>query len=165
VFKWNGTVWQYVGGQVNADLNAISVTLSQFSDYALFETDEVYLNCRVFVEGAYQTGSNEMHFDLNNAELIPTTSSYPDHRIVSSIPDNIADWIYLELRTTADGDAKASRSFFMRNDGWIIDDDGSTSDLAVAGVTEGNYFIVIQHRNHLPIMSSSALLLSGNGSP
>ena len=65
----------------------------------------------------------------------------------------------VELRTgTASGTKVATRAGFLKSDGTIVDTNG-TSPLQFAGLGEGNYYVVVRHRNHLAIMSASAISL------
>jgi hypothetical protein len=41
---------------------------------------------------------------------------------------------------------------FISSDGTVVDTNG-TSALTFHGLAEGSYYVVIQHRNHLPVMS------------
>ena len=160
VFRWNGMAWQCLGGTVNTYLKKVTVPLSQFSNFALFAVDEVLLNLKVFLEGPYVL--DYMITSLEDGGYIPTTSPYEDARTLVSIPDNIVDWVFVELRSTADGEAEASRSFFLRNDGMVTDDDGATTDLSLTGADDGSYFIVVKHRNHLAVMSATAQPLNSS---
>jgi len=45
----------------------------------------------------------------------------------------------------------------------VVDTDGA-SNVSFTGVSPGSYYIVIRHRNHLAIMSASAVALSGSSS-
>ena len=47
----------------------------------------------------------------------------------------------------------------MLSDGSVVDLDGS-SQVKFNGIVPGNYYIVIRHRNHLPIMSANPVNLS-----
>jgi hypothetical protein len=69
----------------------------------------------------------------------------------------------VELRTgTASSTKVASRAGFLKSDGSITELDG-TGMLTFTGLSPGNYYIVIRHRNHMPVMSASAVALSGSG--
>jgi len=162
VFRWNGTAWQSMGGIVNAGSNEITVELTEFSDFALFSVNQVLLSIKVFLEGPYSASGDSMSTDLKAGGYVPLLSPYDDDRSVTSVPDNIVDWIFLELRSTATGDATTSRSFFLRKDGMITDDDGATTELSLAGADDGSYFIVVRHRNHLAVMSATAQPLNGS---
>jgi len=121
-----------------------------------FGSPSVLVDVKVMIEGAY-AGSSNMNTTLLTNNFIPTTSPYADDRTVSSIPANVVDWVLVELRKTNDGVAEVSRSAFLSTDGSIVDDDG-TSKVSL-DVSADNYFIVIDHRNHLPIMSSAVVAL------
>ena len=85
--------------------------------------------------------------------------------LLGNIPDpDIVDWVLIELRTgTASGTKVGTRAAFLKSDGTIVDIDG-TSPVRFAGLTEGNYYVVVRHRNHLAIMSANAIPLSGSSS-
>ena len=67
----------------------------------------------------------------------------------------------MELRSVPEGPSVAGRSFFIKRDGHIVDEDGITENLTLTGVGDGSYHIVIRHRNHLAIMSAGAQALNG----
>ena len=133
--------------------NPYSLTLN-------YEADKIQLNIKAFLEGAYS--SNTMTTELNNQGYIPLTQpynkapwNYNGNENVTSIPNNIVDWVLVELRTETDESTKvAVRAAFIKSNGWIVDTDGN-SPLNFYGIDEGNYYIVIHHRNHLSIMSST----------
>jgi hypothetical protein len=136
---------------------------SGFSDEVSATPDHfVQAEIKVWLEGPYDFDADNMTTDLQTAAALPATSPYEDSREAGSIPEDITDWVFVELRTAADGTAVASRSFFLRNDGMVTDDDG-TINLPFFGLTDGNYFIVVRHRNHLAVMSASAQPLNESG--
>ena len=55
----------------------------------------------------------------------------------------------------------ATRAAFLKSDGTIVDIDG-TSPVQFTGISAGNYYIVIRHRNHLAIMTESVVALSSS---
>ena len=116
------------------------------------------LAVKVFLEGAYDDNAHAMRTDLSGS--IPATSPYADSRNTGSIPAGITDWVYLELRSTADGAAVYGRSCLLRSDGYLAENDGAETSLTLEGLTPGNYFIVIKHRNHLAVESASAQSIS-----
>ena len=120
------------------------------------------LKVKIFLEGAYNSTSHQMDANLGNN--IPKTSPYPeDPRTVNSIPSNVVDWVLIQLRTTADGTAVVSKSAFINKDGRIVADDGSTGEIELTAA-EGNYYIVIKHRNHLAVMSKNQVSLNATTS-
>ncbi len=79
---------------------------------------------------------------------------------VTSIPAGVVDWVLVGLRTGTDSASTvATRAAFIRSDGMVVDLDG-TSPVAFPTVSAGSYRIVLRHRNHLAVMSASALALS-----
>ncbi len=115
---------------------------------------------KVILEGAW---NNTIH---NSGIAVPLTQPYnsaPHNyggiEAVASVPADVLDWILLELRTGTAPDTKAAEAAaFVKKDGSIVSASGNAS--VVFNVSEGNYYVVIHHRNHLSIMSNSAVSLS-----
>jgi len=121
------------------------------------QREPVKITIRVFLEGPYLSGY-EMDTSLKQYGAIPLQSPYiQDPRIVESIPENTVDWVLVQLRKTSDGNTIDSRSCFLKSDGYIITED--TDELNFF-VDPGDYYIVVRHRNHLDVMSSSGVTLS-----
>ena len=127
-------------------------------------------NLKVYLQGPY-SGGGAMTTTLNTNNLIPLNSNAAYSTLtygytastVTSIPNSdIVDWVLVELRTgTASGTKVATRAGFLKSDGTIVDTNG-ISPLQFAGLGEGNYYVVVRHRNHLAIMSASAIPLSSS---
>ncbi len=125
-------------------------------------TSTVKVSVKIYLEGPYDSNTDMMTTQINS--LIPNTSPYSeDPRTVSQIPSTIVDWVLVSLRTAANGANIVSKSAFLRNDGKIVDDDGTTEEI-IMNADEENYFIVIKHRNHLAVMSATAIALNGTTS-
>ena len=77
--------------------------------------------------------------------------------------NNIVDWVLVELRTGSSAATAttvvSTRAALLRNDGVILDTDGST-DIDFYGIGNGNYYIAVYHRNHLAVLSSSSVNLN-----
>jgi len=121
------------------------------------------LNIKLFLEGPFDNGS--MRTDLLSLNLIPTKNpfeappwNYSGQDSVESIPSNIVDWVLLELRIN-ETDKRYVRAAFLKNDGYLVDSDGLSS-VNLHNINEGKYFVVIHHRNHLSVMSSSTIDIS-----
>lgn len=122
----------------------------------------------VFLEGAYN--GTDLNTTLNPS--IPTTQPYNRNGhsggIAPSIPANAVDWVLVELREAGSAAGALSTTKvgsvagFLMKDGSIKATDG-TSDLTVAltGNTGSDFYVVIYHRNHLPIMSANAISETG----
>jgi len=120
------------------------------------------VSAKIFLEGPYNSSTGEMTTGLNT--LLPLTAPYPeDARTVTFIPSNIVDWVLLELRVDSVGSAVASKSAFLRKDGRIVPDDGTTSPITLSASSAiTDFFVVVKHRNHLSIMSRVAIPLSNS---
>ncbi|MBK8946195.1 MAG: hypothetical protein IPM32_13140 [Ignavibacteriae bacterium] len=122
------------------------------------------LNARVFLEGAY-SGLSNMQSNNNFFVTIPHDQPFKlfpwyfdgtEH--VAQIPENVIDWVLVSLRSgETKSSTKAQRAGFIKENGTIVDLDGE-SPLAFV-VDEGSYYVVVEHRNHLPIMSSEKVLI------
>jgi len=123
------------------------------------------VNAKVFLEGPYSAGT--MSTSLRTLGKIPLLQpysvspwNYNGSEQVASIPANVTDWVLVELRTgTAASTKVASRAGFLKNNGLITDLDGNGL-LNFPGVSAGNYYIVIRHRNHIPVMSAAPVALA-----
>ncbi|WP_211359281.1 malectin domain-containing carbohydrate-binding protein [Bizionia myxarmorum] len=107
---------------------------------------------------------NLMRDDLRIAGLIPTTSPYSDGLICDAAVftatgnDAIVDWIWIEIRdATTNTLLIDSKSGLIQRDGDVVDIDG-ISPINFEQLA-GDYYLVINHRNHLGIMSASAIPL------
>jgi hypothetical protein len=122
---------------------------------------------KVFLEAAYQSGS--MKTTLRSADLVPLSQPYTgapwnylgtEH--ATTLPANTVDWLLLELRTTTAGSSLiARRAALLKSDGTVTDTDGS-SPVAFPTIPRGVYYVVVRHRNHLAVMTASALTLDRN---
>lgn len=75
---------------------------------------------------------------------------------VATVPAGVTDWIIVDLRTNSSPSTiVASRACFIKQDGKIVDLDGSSSVL-FSQVPEGDYYIALRHRNHLGVMTARA---------
>ncbi|MCB0749123.1 MAG: hypothetical protein KDC90_16805, partial [Ignavibacteriae bacterium] len=116
----------------------------------------ILADVKILLQGAFNSSLTNMNTNINSS--IPLTSPYSeDSRTVLSIPSNVVDWVLLQLRETSNGAAVLSKSVLLREDGMIIDTDGT--EKVNVNVPAGNYYIVVKHRNHLPIMSANPVSL------
>jgi len=115
-------------------------------------------NLKVFIEGPFSGGI--MNTQLQSNGYIPLTQpyntspwNYNGTESVTSVPADVVDWILVELRTDINiTSIVATRAGFLKSDGNVTETDG-ISPLSFEGISNGNYYIVIHHRNHLSIMS------------
>jgi len=72
----------------------------------------------------------------------------------------------MELRDAADAASATPATIFARqaafvmNDGTIVATDGSSDPVLTGSLTQ-NLFVVVNHRNHLSVMSATPVIKSG----
>ncbi len=129
------------------------------------------VSLKVFLQGAATNPTSGetalMRDNLRTSLLIPFISPYQDALAVNDTialenttgPDAIVDWVFVELRDPNDNSIiMESRSALLQRDGDIVDTDG-VSPLNFIGF-QGDFFITINHRNHLGIITADPVTLS-----
>ena len=86
--------------------------------------------------------------------------NYLGTEAAATLPANAVDWVMIELRSDLTT-IVSRRAGLLLSDGSVVDIDGS-GPVKFKDVSDGNYYVVVKHRNHLAIMSSSAIPLSRN---
>ncbi len=110
---------------------------------------------RCFLQGPFISGSDSMSNTLHTTGTIPLRSPYADDpRTVAAVPANIVDWVLLQFRFSTNSQAVFSRSLFLRNDGWLVNDKGSPS-FNVDLLATTNFYVSVKHRNHVAAMSAT----------
>ena len=128
----------------------------------------VIVDIKTWLEGPFISSGSGMSTMLKDNAVLPlihpygsTPWNHAGTESVAAVPVNIVDWVLVELRSAASSASKvASRAAFVKNDGSIVDLDGS-SPLVFSNVSLGDYYIVVYHRNHLASMSANKISLSG----
>ncbi|WKZ71247.1 MAG: choice-of-anchor D domain-containing protein [Melioribacteraceae bacterium] len=123
--------------------------------------ENIVINAKVFLEGPYNAGT--MQASLTNIPLSQPYNAAPWNYVgtesVEEIPVDVVDWVLIELRSNTTT-AINKYACFLKTDGSIVDLTGT--GLINFPENSGNYYLVIHHRNHLSIMSQSALSLNTN---
>lgn len=123
----------------------------------------------VFLEGPFN--GSTMSIDLNTNGLVPLSQpynvapwNYSGTESVASIPADVVDWVLVELRETAGGPETATsgtmvkqQALFLRNDGKIVQLDGSAEFKVNAPTITNDLYLVVYHRNHLAVMSANPI--------
>ncbi|MCK4359757.1 MAG: hypothetical protein KAW92_13655, partial [Candidatus Cloacimonetes bacterium] len=163
--------WALVTESSRDDI-AKTITLTgvtSFIEYALGAGSDnplsayVYGSFKVWLEGAYETAGDTMRTSIHGS--VPLNSPYTDApATVTSVPADVVDWVWVQLRSTESGATEAQRSLFLKKDGTIVDTDGTTTGIPFE-LAPGDYYIIVRHRNHLGIMSATKLTFVSSGSP
>jgi uncharacterized protein (TIGR02145 family) len=89
--------------------------------------------------------------------------NYDGTESVASIPANAVDWILVEFWDALSADQLSSgtliekKAVFLSNEGEVLDLNGNPT-LILNGTVTNNLFVVVNHRNHLSILSADALV-------
>lgn len=169
-----------------APLNGLGAVITQSSgtgysnclcsDYDTQSTDVrfgIVVNAKILLEGPFDPATGLMDDNLNTSGILPLNEPYTalgfqhlgtgggetiSPSILNTAGANaIVDWVFVELRDPTDFDIKiATRSALLQADGNIVDLDG-TSFVFFEDTPEGQYYLVIRHRNHLAVMTPGAI--------
>jgi hypothetical protein len=159
VKKYSSGSWSSPAMGTVATTSAQVTGVTSFSDFAIGEA-AVLASIKIFLQGPYSGSS--MSTALKTAGVIPTTDPYSGTETVASIPAGVVDWVRVQLRSNTTTTV-ATRAAFVKSDGTVVDKDG-TSPVSFTGASPASYYVVVRHRNHLAIMSASAVALSGSTS-
>jgi hypothetical protein len=165
----------YTIGEVNVQEHT-TATLSVSEGF--ITTDfKVNIDPKIFLQGPLFNPATAglMNDDLRSNDHLPTTSPYADAAtVVATVfnlggtsgtgmqQDDIVDWVWIEIRQANDNTKIVrAQSALVQRDGDIVALDGiSTVQLNAAPTS---YYVVVKHRNHLGVMSSSTVTLIESG--
>jgi hypothetical protein len=130
--------------------------------------DVIEVSPKVFLQGASlnpNTGEDQLMRDnLRVNDLIPSISPYGDAAIVEASvltgvgTEAIVDWVWVELRHKDDNSSVVdSQSALLQRNGDVVAIDG-VSPLSFYQVSDA-YYVSVSHRNHVGIISSSAIAI------
>ena len=160
----------YTIGEVNVqELSAGGISVSE----GFINADlKISINPKLFLQGPILNPTNAglMNDDLRASGYIPTTSPYSDAATCNASVFNvtgtnaIVDWVWLELRDKVDNTSVIlSQSALLQRDGDVVATDGvSNINLNVAS---DDYFVVVNHKNHLGIMTNTPVAITRSSGP
>ncbi|MCD4678765.1 MAG: hypothetical protein K8S00_00110 [Bacteroidales bacterium] len=129
--------------------------------FSLFPIYSQTVKSRVFLQGAYQSGlimSNSLNSLIPASQPYDTIPwDYSGNEIIDSIPSNMIDWVLVELRDNANPSLIISRRAALLLDNGEIVDTNLVASVNFGGISPGNYYLCIYHRNHMPVMSAIPL--------
>ncbi len=116
---------------------------------------------KVILEGSYVNG--KMRTDLNSSKFLPLNQPYNVEPwninreiIINNIAENYVDWVLVQVRDDLTN-TKYTKEAILTEDGIVLNPDGSS--FSFLGLSSGEYYLVIKHRNHLSIMSAQKVLI------
>lgn len=124
----------------------------------------IELNVKVLLQGAY-SANNTMNNGLseflpNNQPYDTITWNYYGMEALDSIPNNMVDWILIEIRDSVDYTViNDMRAGILLSDG-SIKDTNLVEGLRFYNIDSGYYYIAVRHRNHISVMTGQPVYLS-----
>jgi len=126
------------------------------------------LNLTVLLEGPYN--GTDMDTLLNEIDSIPLAHpygaapwSFTGTASVTAVPIDVVDWVYVQIRNSnAAADATSDsivseQAAFLLSDGRVVDSNLNVLELRPSKVGNGQMYVVVYHRNHIGVMSATAL--------
>lgn len=152
--NFNNQVWQYIN-QLSCPAGTVA------------------LRPRAFLEGPYNSGTQQMNTTLRSGGLVPLSEPYATsgyahvgggggETTTSAVlavtgANAVVDWVVVELRSAASpATVVATRSALLQADGDVVAANDGTSPVTL-NAAAGSYHVAIRHRNHLGIMTATAL--------
>lgn len=134
------------------------------------------LQVRAWLQGPFDATTQMMRDSLRLKGLIPLKQPYTlppvlykGEEVASAALlltegfDAPVDWVVLELRSsTAPSNVLWRTAALIQRDGDIVDASTGSPRIAVNNAPSGRYYLSIQHRNHLGIITSNSVLLENN---
>ncbi len=124
------------------------------------------LQLNVFLQGPYDAFTGEMNTTLNlNGQLSVNQPFNTDpwnyagtETLPSPLPADIVEWVLIEIRSNKDVSSPATRrAGLLYKDGTVA---VSFQGIAVDDVP---YYVVVFHRNHMPVMSATGFEIPDTG--
>jgi len=163
-YEWNGSP---AGSTTSLTPGQHTLTVSNAANCSKTVSvwvSDIYSN--VILEGAYDTASGLMNDNLRQLGLIPLIDPYTgrmtttDAVLQTTGNSAIVDWVLVELHDKdTPGKVISSYPALLRRDGFIISNDGDNPP-RIAVSEETDYYLVVKHRNHLPVKSSTVVSLA-----
>ena len=185
-FVWNGTDWSLSGASINTASNQITALVTGTGNDVYAMNRFVFLRGKIFMQGAYVSGTTISGTPVMNdllrsgTNLIPLTDPYrvaPYNanyaHVNNSVPESvigtpfanqadarndIVDWVFAELRNTT---VPPGNTILQTRSGLLqrdgdIVDIDGISPLYFKNIDAGSFSVVVRHRTHLGIGTDPA---------
>ncbi len=145
------------------------------TDSVLSTGGDLNIQIRGLLQGPFNQTTGLMNDDLRNLGLLPTAQPYAQlsagytgtetasaTTLATTGNDAPVDWVLIELRDKNNPDQIVTRqAALIQRDGDVADAQTNSSTLSIKDVPPGEYFVTLLHRNHLGVMTSTPINLSG----
>ena len=147
----------------------------------------VTLQLRVALQGPYDKSTGLMNNELFSQGLVPLLQPYGELKSAFGYVDSGStispfdyhgtetaasgvwkatgkdapvDWVLIELRDKFDPTVRvAAIAALLQRDGDVVDAVTGSKTLQLFNVTDGDYYVVVRHRNHLGVMTNAPIAL------
>jgi hypothetical protein len=134
------------------------------------------LQLRAWLQGGFDSNTQLMRDSLRTKGLIPYNQPYnlppftydgsevaSQALMITEGLDAPVDWVLVELRSsTAPATLLWRKAALIQRDGDIVDAVTGSDRLTVENAPAGVYYLAIEHRNHLGVVSASTILLENS---
>jgi|GEM_PF-6999922 len=126
-------------------------------------------NVSVWLEGAFDMNTIQLNNGLQQAGMLPSGQPYNapfwnyfgtegDGWQQSDYPAGSIDWILISLRTTPQPCTEVVKvAALLMEDGTIV-----PASIELNGIAHTAFYLVVEHRNHIPVMTPTAIPLVNN---
>jgi hypothetical protein len=119
---------------------------------------QVQITAQVFLQAAMNGGGDAMEARLNDMGYLPNGQPYTMEPYdywgtedCAELPEDVVDWVLMQLRDVATMEVIASRAALVKENGDIVDMDG-VSPVTFDAPADW-YYVALCHRNHLDIIT------------
>ncbi len=131
------------------------------------------VDIKVILQGGYNSGTGLMNNAINLAGNLPNNHpyntapwNYTGIESLTVFPDSIVDWVIVELRAKTDESLVIETRVGLLSQTGIVMDTNLTRGIGfplLSGLD--SFYIVVLHRNHMPVMSGEPVSLPNFGAP
>lgn len=116
------------------------------------------LKIKTMLAGPYDPASGKMSTFLH--DKLPYTDPYLGTETITATASTWVDWVLVQLRNPSDPlEILGEKAAILHEDGHLVDVNGR-DEVDFVGIEESSAFVVIYHRNHLPVMTEQPVSLA-----
>lgn len=171
--------------------DAVDSDFDDIPDYLDAETTPfVKVKVTALLQGPYNYGTGLMNDTLRRASYLPRKQPYAsiqqssgftnsatvyrpflykgtevlvDSLYIRSDEAALVDWVLIELRDATDPTKRVSmKAAVVQRQGTIVNAATGSEEVVLSNVKPGNYYVAVDHRNHLGVMTATPITLSAS---
>ncbi|MBK7761958.1 MAG: PKD domain-containing protein [Bacteroidetes bacterium] len=180
-YTWavNGMTYTQSGMYTATLVNSVNCDSLIHLDLIIIQTPTApKMAAKAILNGPYNAATGLMYDSLRVLNLIPINEPYTSAPyfkqgigggggettspavLAISGNDAIVDWVHVEIRLVTNSNIiVANKNALLQRDGDIVSASDGISPIEFVGLPSGNYYVSIKHRNHMGVMTQSAITL------